>query len=316
MAEYKEVEEKDKEVWDELTQHPMQSWAWGEFRKLRQPVTRLGVYDGQKLIKGFLVVWTKVPVVPYYFGYIPMGPIPEQEEIKRLKLSATKQKAIGLRMEPLALKGKNINGIKVGRHLFKPKTYWWNLELSEEELLKRMHPKCRYNIKVAQKHEVKINEGQEYFEDYVSLLFSGTVKRQKVGMHDRLYHEQMRQALGDMARLFVAKYKDQILSTMLVFTWKGKAYYAYGGNSLEHKEVMAPTYLLWTVAKKLKNEGIKIFDLWGAEEGKGFSRFKQQFGADLVEMAGTFDLPVRVLPYQLFRITEEARWRVRRLVRH
>ncbi len=73
--------------------------------------------------------------------------------------------------------------------------------------------------------------------------------------------------------------------------------------------------MLWKIALWGKAQGCKIFDLWGAEEGKGFSRFKEQFGAELVEMAGTYDLPVNPLLYKLFRFAEEARWKMLRILK-
>jgi len=53
--------------------------------------------------------------------------------------------------------------------------------------------------------------------------------------------------------------------------------------------------------------------LWGAEGGKGFSRFKEQFGGQPVKLAGTFDLPVDLLLYLLFRAAEAARWKILRI---
>ena len=98
----------------------------------------------------------------------------------------------------------------------------------------------------------------------------------------------------------------------MIFTFKDTAYYAYGASALEHKEVMAPTLLLWEAIRWSKQTGCKVFDLWGAEEGRGFSRFKEQFGGKLVELAGSYDLPVNPLLYPLFRLSEEMRWKILR----
>jgi lipid II:glycine glycyltransferase (peptidoglycan interpeptide bridge formation enzyme) len=50
--------------------------------------------------------------------------------------------------------------------------------------------------------------------------------------------------------------------------------------------------------------------LWVADEGKGFTRFKQQFGPRLVQFVGTYDLIVQPLPYWIFRLLEEVRWKI------
>ena len=101
----------------------------------------------------------------------------------------------------------------------------------------------------------------------------------------------------------------------MIFRFKDTAYYAYGASALDHKEVMAPTLLLWETIRRVKQQGCKIYDLWGAEEGRGFSRFKEQFGGKLVEMAGTFDLPVNPVLYPLFKLAEGVRWKGLRMLK-
>jgi len=302
----------DRDKWDEEVDHPLQSWEWGEFRKQRQPISQMN---------GMLVMWTKIKFTPWYFGYVPMGKVPSERDLEILREESIRMKGIGIRFEPNAevnAKSEVLQKLPRGKALFKPKTFIWDLAKSEEELLKNMHPKGRYNIKVALKHEVKISEDNsgEAFEEYLNLMFSGTTKRQKIYSHERSYHKLLWSSLkGNIAHLFTAKYQGKIIAASIIFKFKDKIYYAYGASALEHKEVMAPTLMLWKIALWGKDQGCKLFDLWGAEEGKGFSRFKEHFGADLVEMAGTYDFPINPLLYKLFRIAEEARWKMLRIMK-
>lgn len=306
---YREVAQEEADLWDKLADHPMQSWAWGEFRKKRQKITRLGVYENQTLARGYLVTWTRL--YNWSVGYIPMGPVPNDEDIAELVQVGVKHNAIFIRMEPNSTNTDTIP-LPKGRHLFKPKTYWWNLQKTEEQLLMNMHQKGRYNIKVAMKHGVQIVEDNSAIslEHHISLLME-TAKRQGVKFHTADYHRQLWQSLKP--RIFLAKYNDQILASAMVFVHKKRAYYAYGGNSLAHREVMASTLLLWEVAKTLKKEHFEILDLWGTEEGKGFSQFKEKFGADLISFVGTYDLPVSRMLYVVARIGEEVRWKLRQI---
>ena len=79
---------------------------------------------------------------------------------------------------------------------------------------------------------------------------------------------------------------------------------------------MAPSLVLWETAKWGKKQGCKIYDLWGVEEGKGFTRFKEQFGPQLVTFIGTFDLIINPLFYWLFRFLEFLRWQILGSLRH
>jgi lipid II:glycine glycyltransferase (peptidoglycan interpeptide bridge formation enzyme) len=101
----------------------------------------------------------------------------------------------------------------------------------------------------------------------------------------------------------------------MIFVWKDFAYYAYGAFDDEYKDRMAPVLGLWEIIKWAKDRGCKTLDMWGAEEGRGFSRFKEQFGPESVEMAGTYDLPINPLLYKIFRLSEEIRWKVLRALK-
>src|SRR5205814_4769150 len=82
------------------------------------------------------------------------------------------------------------------RPLFTKYTFQLDLTKTEDELLKNMHAKTRYNIKVAQKHGVKILEdnSDEAFKEYWKLT-EETTKRQQFFAHTKKYHELMWETL-------------------------------------------------------------------------------------------------------------------------
>ena len=176
--------------------HPLQSPEWGEFR------TENGNLVSQ--INGFQIIWSKIPHTKYYFGYCGKCPIPDDKEIERLRDEAKRIGGIGIRFEPDAQEGKMPDGLVKGRRFFTPQTYWLDLTKSEEELLKNMHPKGRYNIKVAQKHKVVIKESND-IEKFL-VLNNLTQKRQGFYAHDEKYFRNMWKHMKDkIAHLFVAE---------------------------------------------------------------------------------------------------------------
>lgn len=288
--------------WDKKVIHPMQSWQWGEFReKMGNRVSRV-IGNNQ-----YQIIWTRIKPFSLWFGYCPMSPVPDEGDLKKVKSSG----GIGVRFEPNEMRGGEVpEGLVPGRHLFKPKTYWIDLTLSEEELLKKMHPKCRYNIRLAQKHGVRVGQGD--MESYLDLMFGKTVKRQKIYSHSENYHREL--AKLDFVQLFKAEFEERVIASWMIFAWNDFIYYAYGAFDDEYRSLMAPVLGLWKIIKWGKKNGYKTLDLWGAEEGKGFSRFKEQFGPKPVEMVGTYDLPTSFL-YWPFRMTEEVRWKILRILK-
>jgi len=66
--------------------------------------------------------------------------------------------------------------------------------------------------------------------------------------------------------------------------------------------------MLWEAIKFGKREGLKTFDLWGKEEGKGFTRFKEGYNPETVEFIGSWDLIVNQPIYLLYTKAEKIRW--------
>ncbi len=299
-----------------MINHPLQSVEWEEFRK-KTGVKTLRVGDQ-------LLTVHKIPHTNFNIGYIPKGPIPDKKTIDELKKVGGEQNCIFIQLEPDVIKDSlNFNdsslNLKPAAHpLFTKYTFILDLTKSEEELLSNMHPKTRYNIRIAQKHEVKILEdnSDKAFEEYLKLTRE-TTQRQGFFAHTEKYHRLMWQSLkGKIAHLFLAKYKEKILVAWIVFIYGDTIYYPYGASSSEHREVMASNLMMWDVIKWAKKKGLKKFDMWGAlgpnpdehDPWFGFHRFKQGYGPELIEFIGSYDLVIKPFMYELYKIADKIRW--------
>lgn len=292
-----------------MTNHPLQTPAWGEFRaSMGIDVVRTN---------GWQLTFHKIPYTPWTVGYFPKGPKQTQKMLNELLNLGRKKRAIFIQIEPNTT--EHI-ALRPSHHpLFTKYTFILDLTKSEDELLAAMHPKTRYNIKVAQKHDVIITEDNspEAFKEYLRLT-EETTSRQGFYAHNTPYHKTMWKIMHDagIAHLFTASYHDEVLSAWIVFVWGDTVYYPYGSSSRNHREVMAPTLLLWEIAKWSRRRGMKKFDLWGAmgpnpdvnDPWYGFHRFKQGFNPRLVEFAGSYDLVINKPLYFLYTVADRIRW--------
>lgn len=305
----------EKELFDRLATHPIQSWAWGEFRKKNgNTVVRL-LDDNKKAVQ---IIFSKIPHTPWSIGTVLKGPAPDEEMLEQLKKIGKQQRAIFIKLEPSSVKtteGQSplINLLKKhcvpGKRFFTPTTFWIDLTKSESELLESFHPKTRYNIRVAQKHGVEVTEdsSKEAFEKYLKLT-AETEKRQNFYAHNQKYHRLMWEYLHpSIAHLLTARYEGEIITTWIVFVWHDFLYYPYGASTDKYKNVMANNLMMWEAIKFGKRLGLSTFDLWGKEEGKGFTKFKEGYNPKVVEFVGSWDLPVNIL-YWPYRLAEIVRW--------
>ncbi len=299
---------KQKTSYNKLVTHVMQSFEWGEFRKsLGIPVLRYGLYKNDKLSKAFQLTLHKIPFINQYVGYLPKGPFPDKELAEALKKIGQEQNCAFIKIEPDV---EQVTGyrlqvtdgfIRSPKPLFTKYNFILDLTKSEEELLKNMHHKTRYNIRVAEKHGVKVEErtDDKAFEIYLKLYFE-TTQRQGYHGHNKEYHRKVWQTLRDakMARILIATYQNKPLTAWMLLNFEDTLYYPYGGSSKVHPEVMANNLVAWEAIKLGKKLGLKKFDMWGAldpaanpnDPWYGFHKFKQGYGGKLVEYIGTYDL--------------------------
>jgi len=325
----KEVLEKEKLTFDKLARHPLQSWEWGEFRKeTGVGLSRLMEKEGKKS-EVFQITWHQIPHTKFFIGYCPKSAIPDNAAVNEIKKLAARKGAIFVKFEPnekinpetkkkMARLEKDFNWVK-GKPLFTKYTFQLDIDKSEDELLKKMHQKTRYNLRLAEKRGVEIIEdnSEQGFEEYWKLM-EETTKRQGFFAHGKGYHRKMWQKMTDAGRghLFKAVYQGKTLTTWMIFVLNDILYYPYGASSNENREVMASNLMMWEVIRYGKKQGCKLFDMWGSlgpdpdvrDPWYGFHKFKQGYGAELVEFLGSYDLVVNPGLYKLYGLTDKVRW--------
>ena len=308
--------------------HPLQSGGWEEFRK------KTGIKT-VRTANGLLLTIHPVPKTKFNIGYLPKGPEINQKMLNEIFEIGKKENCIFIQLEPnieratQEYKFKNL--VPSARPLFTKYTFVLDLSKSEEDLLKNMHPKTRYNIKLAEKKGVKVIEANsdKSFNEYLNLT-DETTKRQKFYAHNKDYHRLMWQTLKQKgplnkdelsAHLFRAIYKNETLAAWILFVYKDTLYYPYGSSSSKFREVMASNLIMWEAIKFGKKLGLKEFDMWGAlgknpdnkDSWFGFHKFKEGYGARHVEFIGSFDLIINNKAYFAYKLLNKIRWFILRL---
>ena len=304
--------------------HPLQSALWGEFRKK----------TGVKVVSidNLLITIHPIPYTNYTIGYAAKGPDINKKMLDKLWELGKKENCIFIQLEPnIEKKNKEYNFkylYKSARPLFTKYTFILDLTKSEEELLRNMHPKTRYNIKLAQKKGVKVIEdnSDKAFAKYLELT-KETTKRQNFYAHTEKYHrlmwETLRQARDEpinfnklSAHLLKAVYNDETLVTWILFVLGDTLYYPYGASTTKHREVMASNLMMWEAIRFGKKLGLKKFDMWGSLGPKpdindpwyGFHKFKEGYGPKPVEFVGSYDYVLNKNLYFIYKILNRLRW--------
>lgn len=228
-------------------------------------------------------------------------------QLKKFK----KRRHIFFRLEPNIVVSQNLvlgnNFEKLDFDLQPSKTLILDLTKNEEKILAAMHPKTRYNIRLAEKHGVKIKKGEEYFDDFWRLL-KITAARDGIRPFSENYYRQQLIVTDDFrTELWVAEYEKEIIAANLVNFYGDIVTYLHGASSDKHRNVMSTFLLQWEQIKEGRKRGFKKYDFWGFDEQRwpGVSRFKKGFGGKAVEYAGAFDLVWSRTWYWAYKIAKK-----------
>ncbi|OIP80212.1 MAG: hypothetical protein COT39_02185 [Parcubacteria group bacterium CG08_land_8_20_14_0_20_48_21] len=314
-----------KEIWDSFIQSVnafnqlTQSWAWGEFQKnVGWKVERLGVWENDCLVG--VMQWYQLPLpFGWSYGYAPRGPIFLEEEKSNEAanlLFAEIKKSLGnkgvfLRCEPMQ-KIQQLSQHAPEHAVAMQPQYEWLVDLAQDEemLLAGMHQKTRYNIHLAEKKGVCVQNMHKQDFENAWQVFQQTSERGSYHLHTKSYYGKM--LAFDEAKLVGAYDKDILLAVTLLWTFGDMVTYVHGASDYTQRNFMAPYLLHWENLKRAKAIGMKWYSFGGvapdddlSHSWRGITRFKKGFGGKMYAYPGTFDLVFDKNKYWLYCVSRK-----------
>ena len=197
---------------------------------------------------------------------------------------------------------------------FQPKFEWiLDLNKTEEELLKAMHPKTRYGIRLAESRGVDVEiiktDFQKYFPYFYGLM-KKTAERNAFSLHPEIYYKNIFSNCEENKNAFlaIANYNNKTLAINLVLFYGEAAYFVFGASSDEFKNLMAPHLLHWKTIIEVKKLELGIYNFGAVgEEFGGVSQFKKRFGGELLEHSDSYDLVLKPFWYFLYNFYKRIR---------
>jgi lipid II:glycine glycyltransferase (peptidoglycan interpeptide bridge formation enzyme) len=272
----------------------------------------------------------------------------------RVHRAAKKRGAIFLKVEPDLELGEGVTKADADRKMqalgFRPsgrlqpaRTIVLDIDKSEDDLLKAMKPKTRYNLRLAGRRGVVVRRA-ETLDDLRAFykLLEVTGERDEFGIHTFPYYEHMWKVFGPggdkSALVLLAEHPDEReraegpVAGLMTLKFGREAIYMYGASANRGREHM-PNYLLqWEAIRWAREQGCSVYDFWGipdapTEDGddsggtgeresdsvsplnarsglRGVYWFKKGFGGREIEYPGAYDYVYNRVGYALWM-----RWR-------
>jgi len=191
-----------------------------------------------------------------------------------------------------------------------------DLDRSEEEILSAMKPKTRYNIRLAQKKDVKVNIGSPEQLPAFYDLYRQTSERNRFQpceyRHFSALFPGSPSDCGSCEIVFLlATHNGDLLAGAIIVISGKTATYLFGASSSKKRNMMGPYAIHWAGMQIARNRGCVRYDLGAVSPGKdpdhpffGLYRFKTGFGGRIVHQSGSWDYPLDEERYELFRNSE------------
>jgi lipid II:glycine glycyltransferase (peptidoglycan interpeptide bridge formation enzyme) len=309
----------DPEQWNAGLQraggHLLQSWEWGALKE------RYG-WEARRIHVGGSGGTAYAQVLfrrkgPFSLGYVPRGPAlmaagapaPLFARLRaELDAVCRARRAVSLIFEPdrpLGLTGTYRDvGFVSGPAPFQPARTVKVPLLDDEGLLDQMHPKNRYNVRLAQRRGVVVEKGGS---DPASLaafydLLRDSAERNAFGIHGKAYYDDFMRLFGERALLLFGLVDGQVAAGSISARFGDEAVYMYSGSSTEHRAHGAAFLLQFEAMRWARDHGCRRYDLWGiperdptpeelkggrmpatqGEDWRGLHNFKVRFGGEIV----------------------------------
>ncbi|MCA9392150.1 peptidoglycan bridge formation glycyltransferase FemA/FemB family protein [candidate division WWE3 bacterium] len=328
----------DKQEWtDFVAPFPLnsmlQSWNWGEFAKLQgRKVFRLGLYESDKLVGASL--FTKVTSKRGDYLESHGGPMLDYDNVDYFRLLhdylielSKKEKVHFFRIRPPRFNSEEFIQRFTKMGYFKAPMYFQaehtmhlNLEPSEDELLKGMKKNTRYYVRKGEQGGVSIRFSKDRADiDLLFDLYEKTVERHDFVPYNKEYflHEFDTFIVDNLVELVFAEYNGETIGGAMIIRFGTTGYYHHSGSVRLDPDVYANYLLQWEVIKRLKQQGMKMYDFFGIAPNDdpnhpraGLTKFKRGFGGERVRLMHTLDFPINHLRYwPLYVFVKYERWR-------
>lgn len=362
-----------------------QSKNWADFQSeyFNRKFWFINFYENSKIISSCLVLKIKLPFNKNYL-YIPAGPdlYDYTSDIYKNLISeiyniAKKERSIFLKMESTFSDKDMFDGSissnlmtfynnaynffvktlgfsKSYENKIPNNTLFIDLSKDENQILKEMKQKGRYNIKKAEEYGIKIektkNPNSKEFNEFWKLT-KETTKRDKFSSNPKEYYFNLLKFLNSKnieTYLYSAYFENKIIASAISVFYKNKATYYYGASSNKYRNLMAPYLLQWQMIKDAKYSNMKVYDFLGIypsyyeENGNyivndsfnrikfkkketvenflnkhnfsGITEFKTKFGGEVINYMGSCDLIYNKFWYFIIKISKKIRKLKRKII--
>jgi lipid II:glycine glycyltransferase (peptidoglycan interpeptide bridge formation enzyme) len=177
--------------------------------------------------------------------------------------------------------------------------------LDDEALIGQMHPKTRYNVRLARRRGVTVSPAEDLdssIDEFYALL-RDTASRNAFVVHAADYYREFLNMFGEDACLMFAESDGKRVAGAIAVVFGDEGIYMYGASSTRDRAHGAAFLLQHEIMRWARGKGARRYDLWGipdydpessvnesgdrlasskGDDRRGLYEFKTRFGGQIV----------------------------------
>jgi lipid II:glycine glycyltransferase (peptidoglycan interpeptide bridge formation enzyme) len=307
----------DQAEWDAAVRscggHLLQSWRWGAFKnRFGWDVERIAVPGKERAALAQVLFRTRAGMS---IGYIPRGPVwPEEDPdvVRELWVcvdnAARRRRTLAIIVEPdrPLPEASNLNVRLIpGPEPIQPARSVKVELLDDQSLMDQMHPKTRYNVRLAVRRGVSTRKAEQTdnsIHEFYHML-QDTASRNEFVVHALDYYGEFLREFSDDACLLFAEIDGKPVAGVIAAVFGEEGIYMYGASSTQQRAHGAAFLLQHEAMRWARSRGARRYDLWGIPEydpessanasgdrlaastgndRRGLYEFKTRFGGNIV----------------------------------
>jgi lipid II:glycine glycyltransferase (peptidoglycan interpeptide bridge formation enzyme) len=198
-----------------------------------------------------------------------------------------------------------------------PRAEWLlNISGDQEALWMGMHKHARYNVRLAERANAKINfyePAKAPVETFINLMQT-TAGRDSFSLQTRQYYEAVLSSIpADNGFMSVVTIDDKPAAAAIFAEYDSMVHYVFSGSSNDFRKIAPPYFMLWQAILEAKKRGWHTLNFGGISDPvksthlEGVTGFKKRFGGYEVDHANPVDLIYKPFMYTLFNLYKTLR---------
>ena len=307
---------RDPVAWDAAVLagggHLLQSWRWGDFKdRFGWRVARFAARGESAAALAQVLFRRKAGVT---LGYIPRGPVVPEGDAEAMATLwsaidawARRQRTLTVVVEPdgeLPMAAHD-HMLVPGPEPIQPSRTVKTRLCDDDGLMAQMHPKTRYNVRMAMRRDVACRiaaDTQESVDVFYGLL-QDTAARNAFVVHDIDYYREFLRRFDQDALLMFAEIDGRVVAGVIAVVFGKEAIYMYGASSTKDRANGAGFLIQYEAMRWARDRGARRYDMWGIPDydpestvgdsgdrlasshggdWRGIYEFKTRFGGEIV----------------------------------